>query len=236
MLPQRGQTAYSFSQTFQRVQLMFRTLLGSLASPLTRIATATVVLVGLSLPALAQGSYRLQAGDVVQVEVLEDPSLNRSLLVLPDGSVNFPQVGTIQAGGRTVDQLRSTLTQGLAPNFASTPNVYVNVGSIAPPHAAAAAQAAEGIPVYVMGEVGSPGRKAVEPGTNLLQFIAEAGPLSRFAARKRIELHRMDPRTKTASVYLFDLDNVAGGQGRVSGMTTVVEGDVVVVPQRRLFE
>ena len=33
-------------------------------------------------------SYNIQPGDVLQMEVLEDPSLNRSLLVLPDGTRN----------------------------------------------------------------------------------------------------------------------------------------------------
>ena len=76
----------------------------------------------------------------------------------------------------------------------------------------------------------------IQSGTTLLQFLAEAGQLSRFAARNRIELHRQDPRTKAAAVYLFDLDHVAGGKNRISGMTTITEGDVIVVPQRRLFE
>ena len=222
----------------QRVRLMFRTLLGIFVSPLSRIAAVALVAGGVaggfSAPASAQSGYHLRPGDVVQVEVLDDPSLNRSVLVLPDGSISFPQAGTLRASGRTVEQLRSALTQGLSPNFAATPTVYVTVGSVAPPQSAAAA--AEGFPVYVMGEVNEPGRKDIKSGTTLLQFLAEAGQLSRFAARNRIELHRQDPRTKAAAVYLFDLDHVAGGKNRISGMTTITEGDVIVVPQRRLFE
>lgn len=216
---------------------MFRTLLGIFVSPLSRIAAVALVAGGVaggfSAPASAQSGYHLRPGDVVQVEVLDDPSLNRSVLVLPDGSISFPQAGTLRASGRTVEQLRSALTQGLAPNFAATPTVYVTVGSVAPTQSAAAAA---GFPVYVMGEVTEPGRKDIQSGTTLLQFLAEAGQLSRFAARNRIELHRQDPRTKAAAVYLFDLDHVAGGQNRISGMTTITEGDVIVVPQRRLFE
>ena len=233
---------------------MFGTLRRLLASPLSRAssarpqvrsgawiriaAAAFLALAAPALPAAAQGGYQLQPGDVLQVEVLEDPSLNRSVLVLPDGSINFPQVGTVRAGGRTVDQLRSALTDGLAPNFAERPNVYVTVGSVAThvPAAPGTAAAADTVAIFVMGEVGSPGRRDVEPGTNLLQFLAQAGSLTRFAARHRIELHRIDERTKTANVYLFDLDRVGGGKGLISGTTTLVKGDVVIVPQRRLFE
>ncbi|MEL6782098.1 MAG: polysaccharide biosynthesis/export family protein, partial [Pseudomonadota bacterium] len=38
----------------------------------------------------AQSDYRVQPGDTLAIEVLEDRDLNRSLLVLPDGTINFP--------------------------------------------------------------------------------------------------------------------------------------------------
>jgi polysaccharide export outer membrane protein len=183
-----------------------------------------------AVPAAAQ-TYKLQPGDVVQIEVLEDPGLNRPAVVLPDGTISFPMVGSVPAAGRTVDQLRGSLAQGLASNFAATPNVYVSVGQIAPRQQAVPRV----MNVYVMGEVAGPGKRQVSPDTNLLQLLAESGGLSKFAARNRIELHRTD-KTGASRVYIFDLDQVAGGNGRVSGMTALAPGDVVVVPQRRLFE
>ena len=39
--------------------------------------------------------------------------MNQKLLVLPDGSVNVPMVGTLQASGRSVDELRTLVTQGM---------------------------------------------------------------------------------------------------------------------------
>ena len=52
------------------------------------------------LPALAQdGSYLIRPGDVLQVEVLEDPGLNRSVLVSPDGRITMPLAGAIRASG-----------------------------------------------------------------------------------------------------------------------------------------
>lgn len=216
------------------IRTTFRAAMASFA---LGAAPALVLIAIPSGPALAQAGYQLQAGDVLQVEVLEDPSLNRSLLVLPDGSISFPQVGTLRAGGRSVDQVRAALTQGLAPNFASPPNVYVTVSSLAPPPAPGSVQAQEEtVTLYVMGEVGVPGRKDVTPDTNLLQLLSQAGQFSRFAARGRIELHRLDPATRTARVYLFDLDQIGGAPNRISGLTTLAEGDVVVVPTRRLFE
>ncbi|WP_395543680.1 polysaccharide biosynthesis/export family protein [Neotabrizicola sp. sgz301269] len=192
----------------------------------------------LSSPVLAQDAgYALRAGDVIKIEVLEDPSLSRSTLVLPNGSINFPEAGTLKAGGRTPDQLAAALASALAPSFASPPTVYVSVDRVAEPKVSSGGVAAApaGMDVYVMGEVAAPGLKTVKPDTNLLQFLAQAGALSKFAATKRIELHRKDG-SGGETVYLFDLNSVGGGPGRISGMTQLGAGDVVVVPQRKLFE
>lgn len=223
---------------------MFKTFafLATALSP-AKFLSAGLAAALLASPALAQSGYQLQPGDVVRVEVLEDPALNRSTLVLPDGSINFPQAGAIRAAGLSVDQVQSALSSALAANFATPPTVYASVASLAPPPlpsfgggAAAADEIVNGIKVYVMGEVSEPGVKEVEAGTNLLQFMAQAGNVGNFAARKRIELHRMDAATGTGRIYVFDLNKVGGGANRISGMTQLVEGDVVVVPQRRLFE
>lgn len=181
--------------------------------------------------------YRLRPGDVLQIEVLEDPSLSRSTLVLPNGSITVPQAGTLRAGGRTPDEIRAALTTALAPSFAAPPTVFVSVASVRAPEppVAGAALAPQGMDIYAMGEVSAPGLKTVAYDTNLLQFLAQAGALSKFAASQRIELHRKGPDGQPR-IYIFDLKRISGGAGRISGMTQLAPGDVVLVPQRRLFE
>ena len=57
--------------------------------------TFTAVLVGLwasiavTSGAQAQQAYQLRAGDTLRLEVLEDQSLNRLLLIAPDGQSRF---------------------------------------------------------------------------------------------------------------------------------------------------
>ena len=186
--------------------------------------------------ALAQG-FRIGAGDQLRIEVLEDPSLNRTVLVLPDGSIDFPLAGTLRAAGRTVDELRAALTQALQENFAAPPTVFVSVGALRPPTEVPEAPEVETptIDVFVTGEVASPGRKIVPPGTTILQIVAEAGGLTRFAAEGRIQLRRTDPRTGAVTTYLYDYDAV-GRRPSIRGGTPLAPGDVVVVPERRLFE
>lgn len=178
--------------------------------------------------ASAQSGYKIQSGDTLQIEVLEDSSLNRSVLVTPDGSVSFPLAGSVRARGRTVDQVSSTLASSLASNFASTPNVFVSVAAVREP--------VIGLPVepptteiYVTGEITTPGRLDSTPGVTILQAIAQAGGLTRFAAGKRIQLRRDN------KVFLYNYFT-NGGDKSIAGNTVLAPGDVIVVPQRRLFE
>jgi polysaccharide export outer membrane protein len=191
--------------------------------------------------AMAQSSYRIQPGDVLLIEVVEDPALNRSELVLPDGSISFPVVGSLQVGGKSVDQVRDELTAGIAGDFASPPRVVVSVRSLgqrAPVVTGGVATAPlppPTISVYIIGEAASPGKKAVAPGTTLLQFLAEAGGFTKFAATKRIQLRRIDASTGTERIYGFNFRAVQTGKASPQSIV-LAPGDVIVVPERRLFE
>ena len=198
-----------------------------------------VIAMGLVLtqakPGAAQANYRVQPGDTLQVEVLEDASLNRAVLVLPDGSFSFPLAGTLRASGRSVEQIRQALATALAPNFAAPPNVFVSVGALAQREPVTEA-APNLIDAYILGEIAAPGRKEVKPGTTLLQLLAESGGLTKFAADKRIELHRTDPQSGRVTTYRFNYRTPAGGASGISGSTRLAPGDVIKIPQRRLFE
>lgn len=200
-----------------------------------RFLIAAFLTVATTGAALAQSAYSIKPGDTLQIEVLEDPNLNRNVLVLPDGSISFPMAGTVRAGGRSVDMVGQTLSQEMADNFAIPPTVSVSVASLAPRGPARAPTGPDLMNVYILGEAASPGRKEVLPGTTLLQFLAEAGGLSRFAAEKRIQLRRVDPQTRQETVYRFNYRTM-GGEGSIRGTTVLAPGDVIVVPERRLFE
>jgi polysaccharide export outer membrane protein len=178
--------------------------------------------------AWAQASgYRVQPGDVLAITVLEDESLNQQSLVTPDGRISVPLAGTVQASGRTVETIESTIADRLASNFAVRPSVFVSVVSVS--------EEEETFPIYVLGQVEAPGLVEVLPGTTLLQAVALAGGLDRFAATKRIQLRRADPATGQERLFLFNYKAVERG-GTITSMITLREGDVIIVPERRLFE
>jgi polysaccharide export outer membrane protein len=178
--------------------------------------------------AMAQ-SYRIKAGDTLEINVLEDPTLNRSALVLPDGTISLPLAGTVRASGQTVAQLQESLASRLESNFAARPNVFVSVGALAEQ------EEPEPIRVYVVGEVASPGVHEIRRGANMLQAIAVAGGPTRFAATKRIQLRRMNRKTGQESIGTFNYKAVQNGSS-LSGLRPLQNGDVIVIPERRLFE
>lgn len=203
---------------------------------------ALVLAAALLAPALAAAQgYIAQPGDILRIEVVEDPSLNREVLITPDGSLSFPFVGSVGVSGRSVDQIRDQIVAGLRAQFTADPTVFVSVARLAPEPPIVTGPVGPidtgpiepfTIDVFITGEINSPGAVAVEPGTTILQLIAAAGGLTRFAADRRIELRRADATGRIVR-YKFDFD---GKTRSISGATPLADGDVVVVPERRLFE
>lgn len=89
-------------------------------SILRRLAVAVLFLPLLAVSSWAQ-DYRVRSGDVLQIEVLEDSTLNRTAIVLPDGQISLPLVGSVRAAGRSLADVQADLASRLAPNFATRP-------------------------------------------------------------------------------------------------------------------
>lgn len=185
--------------------------------------------------AVAQGGYQVRPGDVLSVEVLQDPSLNREVLVLPDGSISFPFAGNLSASGRTTGQIQDLISQGIASNFAVEPSVFVTVRQLTPTVPRAGGGGPRTIDVYFLGEFAAPGMVAVPHGSTFLQALALGGGFTNFAARQRIQLRRTNPHTGEMSVSEINYRAIANGALPTSD-PVLADGDVILAPERRLFE
>lgn len=186
--------------------------------------------------AQAQSEYRIRAGDTLIIEVLEDSSLNRSVVVLPDGRFSFPFAGSLRAGGRTVQQIEASLRSAIASNFTNQPNVFVAVQPAQRDPIVPSGPVVEAtIDVFFLGEVNAPGVKAVPPGTTFLQALSQSGGLTRFAATKRVQLRRSDPTTGQQTISIYNYKALLDGASLRTD-PPLSDGDVIIVPERRLFE
>ena len=181
----------------------------------------------------AEQPYTLNPGDVVSITVLEDPELDRQVLVAPDGQITMPLAGALDAEGLSPVQLQDAIQRKLRSNFVEPPSVTVSLVSVSE------TEDEEDKPreVYVLGEVGSPGRFEYDPETeiNVLQALTLAGGLGPFAATARIQVRE---RVDEAEVLrLFDYEAVEDGQlNSTRDLSALADGAIIVVPERGLFE
>jgi polysaccharide export outer membrane protein len=202
------------------------------------LSAAITLVISLLLATIstAQTNYRIRAGDVLRIEVIEDSSLNRSVLVSPDGRITVPLAGAVQAAGRSVEAVQADLANQLAANFASTPSVFVSIERLVEvrPSIPGAPTPDPTIDVYVLGEADNTGKLEIDPETTVLQLFAQMGGFTNFAATSRIQLRRADSHG-AETVYILDYDAIEAGLSP-NGTSGLMDGDVIIVPQRRLFE
>lgn len=197
------------------------------------LAAACLLLLSATM-ASAQG-YRIKPGDQLEITVWQEPKLNRVVIVAPDGRITVPLAGRIKAGGTTLDVVEGMLKTRLAKQYTEDIDVSVAIAGIKEPPPKPPAPPEEKIlpGIFVTGEVAKPGRYEYRHSLNVLQALALAGGLAPFAAEHRIVIRRKENGAET--LYEFDYDAFTSGED-LSGNMSLRNGDVVIVPERGLFE
>jgi polysaccharide export outer membrane protein len=173
----------------------------------------------------------LKSGDALSISVLQDPKLDRNVVVDPSGEIAFPLAGHIRARGLTPQALENILKAKLKPNYKDE-NLDITV---------AVANAPKDIPeddlkpkIFITGEVVKPGSYVVRQPTTLMQAIALAGGVSQFAAKRRIQVRRRAP-SGDETIFMFNYKAYEAGTD-LEGNITLRAGDVIMVPERGLFD
>ena len=99
-------------------------------------------------PFVATDDYIIGPGDVLDISVWKDEALTKMVMVLPDGKISFPLIGQIEAGGKTVTQLRAVLEKKLK-RYVPDLTLSLLVSQV------------NSMMVYVIGRVNNPGRFAL---------------------------------------------------------------------------
>lgn len=120
-------------------------------------------------PALAQSTYKLQAGDAVEIWMAKYTDLSRQVTLAPDGWISLPLAGSMLAEGMTLDGLQAALMDKLQPFFIDP--VSLNV-SLVPNEQHQPS-------IFVAGDVETPGLYAFRPGMTVLHAVSVAGGLYR---------------------------------------------------------
>jgi polysaccharide export outer membrane protein len=163
--------------------------------------------------------FTIIPGDVLQVTVWKEEGMDQEVLVLPDGTITFPLIGSFQVGGMTPEAVQDIIKDKLAKYI---PDAAVTVS----------VKAALGHTVSVIGQVAKPGEFVIAHQVTVMQALSQAGGLTPYADQNRvIILHRVD---NIETSIPFPYKDIVNGD-HLDQDIVLSPGDVVVVPTVGLF-
>src|SRR5207244_7347166 len=125
-----------------------------------------------------QKDYVLGPEDLLDIVVWKNDDLTqKAVVVMPDGKISVPLIGEVMAGGLTANQLAIQIASRLK-EFKERPTVTVSVKEV------------NSYYVYVMGEVGKPGKYQLKSHATVLQALAVANGFTVYAAKNRMQVIR----------------------------------------------
>jgi polysaccharide export outer membrane protein len=147
---------------------MIRSIQSALAAALVAAACSlgpTAALAQATATPHVAPEYRLGAGDVLQINVYQNPDLALQTRVTEAGLITYPLLGTIKVGGMSVTAAEKMIAEGLrAGNFVKSPQVSILVMQV------------RGNQASVLGMVNRPGRYPLEVADmHLTDLLALAG-------------------------------------------------------------
>ncbi|RJX36284.1 MAG: polysaccharide export protein [Desulfurivibrio sp.] len=162
----------------------------------------------------AEKDYLIGVGDVLEVQVWQEPDLSRTVTVRLDGKISLPLAGDVQAAGRTTGALDQFLEEKIA-DLVTEPAVSVMLVENRSRR------------YYVVGQVGQPGEFPIEFPLTILQAIARSGGFQEWAKREEIKIIR---RQGGKEEFLsFDYDGFTKGKNLEQNVL-IVPGDTIIVP------
>ncbi|MCB1509780.1 MAG: polysaccharide export protein [Hyphomicrobiaceae bacterium] len=143
--------------------------------------------------------YRLGVGDKLKINVFGEADLSGNYEVDAGGRISFPLIGALSAAGQTVPKFREALRRKLADGYLKRPRLTVDVTNYRP--------------VYVLGEVRSPGEHAFRAGMKLRDIIAIAGGYTyradeAYVILNRTSLGRAVRVPASSAFYVLPGDNI----------------------------
>ncbi len=154
--------------------------------------------------------YLLGPGDLIAIQVYEEPELSLDMRVGFAGTITYPFLGEIQVAGMTPEQLETDIRDKLKGPYLVNPSVVVSI--------------LEYRPFYVNGEVKKPGSYEYYPGMTIERAISIAGGFSDRASRSKIYVEH-DVMSEGSS------SKKKASEVKAELSDNVLPGDVITVKQ-----
>lgn len=164
----------------------------------------------------------LGVNDQIQVRVWRNEDLDRALTVDQAGNINLPLIGTIEAQGRTPEELRLAIENGLR-EYIKNPQVSVNRTAMGSRR------------FFVLGEVNAAGSYSMTRPLTMRQALAMAGGPNTSANDEQavlISRNKNQSVVRTVSIGVDDYDD----QGRLGADQYIYDGDIMVILPSRITD
>ncbi len=152
----------------------------------------------------ADVSYRLGAGDKLQINIFNQADLTGEYTVDGNGRFTMHLIGQVDAVGKTPLELEALLISKLKPDYLVNPRISVRVQSYRP--------------FYIIGEVNSPSSYAYVDGMTYLTAVAIAGGFTY--------------RAKKDHVYVVRGGDLDGKERKLDVSDKVHPGDIIRIAER----
>jgi polysaccharide export outer membrane protein len=162
------------------------------------------------------GEYRLRVGDSIRVQFTDEEQLSYQTQLTPTGTITVPFGGEILATGLTTAELAEAIS-GSVSGYLRHPAVSVLVSTLAPQ------------PVFVIGEVKTPGSFESVSGLTVTSALASAGGILETGKTSSVMVVRTDGVDEPVA-YRVDVRDVLSGRDLSSDMA-LRPNDVVYVPK-----
>lgn len=159
-------------------------------------------------------AYRIDIGDVLEINVWKEEELSRQVFVRLDGRISLPLVGDVTAAGMTPMELSKAIAVKLS-EIMEEPSVSVLL------------IASNSRVYYMVGNINKPGPYPINTPINLLQAIAKAGGLGEWAEKDEIIIVRRS--SGKDEMLSFDYDKFIKGKDLAQNIM-IQYGDTVIVP------
>jgi polysaccharide export outer membrane protein len=157
-------------------------------------------------------SYKVGPLDVLEITVFKVADLSKTVQVSEAGTINYPLVGEMQAGGRSARQIEQDLTTLLGAKYLQKPQITVFVKEYNSQR------------VTVEGAVKKPGVVPMVGGLSLVQAVAQAGGSDEAADTTAVVFRTTNDKR---SAIRYDMAKIRDGGAEDPLLQS---GDVVIVP------
>ena len=171
------------------------------------------------LTTVTEDRYRLQPGDVLEIQFRYSPEFNQTVTVQPDGYITLEIGGDLKVAGFTIEQTRATILRQARTRL-QDPVATIVLKEFQRPY------------FVVAGEVNQPGKIEMRERVTAIQAIMLAGGRKETAKSSQVVVFRKI-NSDVAEVKLLNLKNIRRTSDLENDLT-LQAGDMVFVPRDKI--